>query len=268
MSYTLTLIPVIAVPAFWPQWNVCDVVNFHKCVLRRRQTAFGGEKWVPCVERWTSAPVLWPVKGICLKVWGDMDVPECGWGESCCERAGTYFKTWLFVLVKAYGDSSTTGDLSCTQPSRLETGELSSHSPSLVALGPLGLVSCTGCPVNTGLTGAMLFYFNSLFSYVLLSLSLCLNVCVFFSLSLYPPKNRRSAAWLPGKRRAMPPSLSLPLCQLYLNKYGLSWVLILNTAASILKQSKSRMFRQQGPPKVPIQLPPQHLPPFTHTYIP
>lgn len=37
VSYTLTLTPVIAVPAFWPQWNVCDVVNFHKCVLRREK---------------------------------------------------------------------------------------------------------------------------------------------------------------------------------------------------------------------------------------
>lgn len=137
----------------------------------------------------------------------------CGRGESWVEGAGTYFKTWLFVLVKACGDSSTTGDLSWTQPSRPETGELSSHPPpplSLVTLGPLGLVSCIGCPVNAGLTGAMLFHFSSLISYALLSLSLCLSVCVFFSLSLYPPKNRRSAAWLPGKRRAMPPSLSLP----------------------------------------------------------
>lgn len=134
----------------------------------------------------------------------------------------------------------------------------SNTPPPWWPLGPLVLVSYTGCPVTTGLTGAMLFYFISLFSCVLLSFSLCLNVCVFFALSLYPPKNRRSAAWLPGKRRAMPLSLSLPLCQLYLNKYGLNWALILNTAASILKQSKGRMFKQQGPPKVPIQLPPQH----------
>lgn len=32
VSYTHTLTPVIAVPAFWPQWNLCDVVNIHKCV--------------------------------------------------------------------------------------------------------------------------------------------------------------------------------------------------------------------------------------------
>lgn len=61
----------------------------------------GSEKWVPCVEYWNSAPVLWPVKGIWLNVWGDVDMPELGWGESCCEGAGTYFKTRLFVLVKA-----------------------------------------------------------------------------------------------------------------------------------------------------------------------
>lgn len=42
------------------------------------------------------------------------------------------------------------------QPSS-ETGEPSSHTPSLVAARPPGLASCTGCPVNTGLTGAMLF---------------------------------------------------------------------------------------------------------------
>lgn len=56
-----------------------------------------------------------------------------------CEGAGTYFKTRLFVLVKAHGDSSTAGDLSWTRRSS-ETGELSSHTPSLVAPGPLGLL--------------------------------------------------------------------------------------------------------------------------------
>lgn len=37
VSYALTLTPVIAVTAVWPQWNVCDVVNFHKRVLRREK---------------------------------------------------------------------------------------------------------------------------------------------------------------------------------------------------------------------------------------
>ena len=44
VSYTLTLTLVIAVLAFWPQWNVCDVVNIHKCVCNgeRMQTALRG----------------------------------------------------------------------------------------------------------------------------------------------------------------------------------------------------------------------------------
>lgn len=42
-----------------------------------------------------------------------------------------YFKTQLFVLVKAHGDTSTTGNFSWTQPSRLESRTL-----VLVALGP------------------------------------------------------------------------------------------------------------------------------------
>lgn len=211
----------------------------------------------PLCKRWTTAPVLWPVKGICLNVWTDMDVPECGWGERDCEGAGTYFKTWLFVLVKTHSDSSTTGDLSWTRPSS-ETGELSSHTPSLVAPGPLGLLSCTGCPVIRA-DWSHAFYFNLLFSSMPLCFSLCFSV--FFALSLCPPKNRRSAARLPGKRRATPLSLSLPLFQLYLNKYGLSWALILKTAASILEQSKGCMFRQQGLQKCPFSFPPSH----THT---
>lgn len=95
---------------------------------------------------------------------------------------------------------------------------------------PLGPASCSGCPVNTGFTEAVLFISTLFFLMRCSSLSLSLSSSVsasvsFFSLSLYTPpplKNRRSAARLPGKRRAMPPSLSLPLCQLYLNKYGLS----------------------------------------------
>lgn len=258
VSYTLTLTPDIAVPAFLPQWNVCDVVKIHKrvCAGDRMQTVLRGWK-VPCLKRWTTALGLWPVKGIFLSVWADMDVPECGWGERGCEGAGTYFKAWLFVLVKAHGDSSNTGDLSWTQPSS-ETGEVSSYTPSLMAPGPLGLLSCSACPVYRA-DWSHAFYFNLLFSSAPLCFSLCFSV--FFALSLCPPKNRRSAAWLPGKRRATPLSLSLPLCQLYLNKYGLSWALILKTAASILEESKGCMFRQQGPPKVPIQL----LPPHTHT---
>lgn len=40
VSNTLTLTPVIAVPAFWPQLNLCDVVNIHKCVcVQRREKA-------------------------------------------------------------------------------------------------------------------------------------------------------------------------------------------------------------------------------------
>lgn len=161
MSSTLTLTPVIAVPAFWQQRYLCDVINFHSvCWEESRQTAFRGEKWVPCVPCWTSAPVLRPVKGKCSKVCRDMNLPECGWGESCCEGVGTYFKTWLFVLVKAYGDSSTTGDLSWTQPSRLGIGGVAQAHPLPGGpLGPLVLVSYTGCPVTTGLTGAMLFFF-------------------------------------------------------------------------------------------------------------
>lgn len=53
------------------------------CWGERRQTAFGGEKWVPCAVCWIWALVLWPVKGICLEVWGDMDVWtrwKLGWG--------------------------------------------------------------------------------------------------------------------------------------------------------------------------------------------
>lgn len=37
VSYTLTLTLVIAVLAFWPQWNMCDVVNIYKCVQRRKK---------------------------------------------------------------------------------------------------------------------------------------------------------------------------------------------------------------------------------------
>lgn len=111
----------------------------------------------------------------------------------------------------------------------------------------------------------MLFlYFNPLFSCALLPFSFGLSVSVFFALSLCPPKNRRRASRLPGKRRATPLSLFLPLRQLYLNKYGLSWALLLKTAASILEQRKGCMFRQQGPSKCPFSFnicPPSH----THT---
>lgn len=58
----------------------------------------------------------------------DMNVPHRGWGGMGCEGASTYFKTWLFVLVKAHCDSSTTGDLSWMQLSS-ETGALSSCIP-------------------------------------------------------------------------------------------------------------------------------------------
>lgn len=58
-------------------------------------------------------------------------------------RAWDYFKIGLFVLVKAHGDSSTTGHLSWTQASS-ETEELSSHTPPWWPQGPSGLsYSCS-----------------------------------------------------------------------------------------------------------------------------
>lgn len=75
----------------------------------------------------------------CLKIWADLDVPEGGWSESWCEGGQvTYFKNlavclgqglwwqqhhWWFVFDIA-----------------METGDLSSSAPSLVALRPLSLV--------------------------------------------------------------------------------------------------------------------------------
>ena len=134
-------------------------------------------------------PVLWPVKGICLNVWGDADLSEHGWGERDRAGAGTYFKTWLFVLVKAHSDSSTTGHLSWTQPSSETRVKLIQAPPSMVAPGPLALESCMGCPVHTGLTGAILFFvfFSSPF-FVLVSVS--------FALSLCPPKKTQDWALL------------------------------------------------------------------------
>lgn len=97
-------------------------------------------------------------------------------------------------------------------------------------------------------------------------LSRSVSVSVSFSPCPFTPQ--KTAGVLRGCQEKEGPCLLhclSPLCQLYLNKYGLSWTLILNTAASILKQSKGCMFRQQGPPKVPIQLPPQ--PPSLHSHI-
>lgn len=202
VSYTLTHTPVIAVPAFWQQRNVCDVINFHSvCREERRQTAFRGEKWVPCVECWTSAPVLWPVKGKCLKVWGDMNLPECGWGESCCEGVGTYFKTWLFVLVKAYGDSSTTGDLSWTQPSRLGIGGLIKHTPSLVAPGApgAGLLYRLSSHYRTDWSHTFLFHLT-LFLCAALLLPLSQRLCLFCLVPL-PPKKPQECCMAARKKK-------------------------------------------------------------------
>lgn len=159
------------------------------CAGQRMHTVLRGWK-VPCVK-------LWPVKGILLNVWADMDVPKCGWGERGCEGAGTYSKARLFVLVKAHGDSSTTGDLSWTQPSS-ETGELSSHTSSLVAPGPQGLLSCTGCPVNRA-DWSHAFYFNLLFSSAPLCFSLCFSV--FFCLVPLPPKKPQECCTTARKKK-------------------------------------------------------------------
>lgn len=116
---------------------------------------------------------------------------RCGWGVRGCVGASTYFKTWLFVLVKAYCDSSTTGDLSWTQPS-CETGALSSHAPSLVAPGPLGppgrtaasiLEESKGCTLrHPGPSKVPIQLPPSTFSVLLhsLRLSWCAKVCMIY----------------------------------------------------------------------------------------
>lgn len=60
-------------------WNATDVLcgkYSHNACVRGRECRQGwrGEKWVPCAECWTPAPVLWPVKGNmfqrgCASVW-------------------------------------------------------------------------------------------------------------------------------------------------------------------------------------------------------
>lgn len=129
VSYALTLTPLIAAPAFFATMELTHWCGkYSQACVRRKENAGSveAEKWVPCVQ--ATAPVLWPVKGICLNLWGDMDVPQCGWGERGHEGAGTYFKTRLFVLVRTHGDSSNTGDLSWTRPSS-ETWRVELHTP-------------------------------------------------------------------------------------------------------------------------------------------
>lgn len=168
---------------------------------RERRQGWEGEKWVPCVERYSSSPMTCE---------GNMLERVRRYGRAFvrmrlkgCEAAGTYFKTWLYVLVKARSDSSTTGDLSWTQPSR-ETGELSSHTPSLVPSGPLDLASRTGCPVNTGLTGAMLFI--SIPS-ILLCHALSPSVSVSVSFSPCPFAPQKTAGVLQGCQEKEGPHL-------------------------------------------------------------
>lgn len=114
--------------------------------------------------------------------------------EGPVKGAGTYFKTRLFVLVKAQCDSSSTGDLSWTQPSS-KTGGSSSYThtpPSLVAPGPPGLVFCTGCPVNTGLSGAMPFLCQLALFFCTPTPTPPLSVCLFRLVPL-PPKKTAGA---------------------------------------------------------------------------
>lgn len=107
-----------------------------------------------------GGPLLWPGKKMCWDVWEDVDLSALRWGERMWDGAGTDFKTRLFVLVQTHGDSSTTGDLSWTQPSS-QTPQLSLSTPSpLLQPGPQGLVPCVGCPVHAGLVGAMHFLFQ------------------------------------------------------------------------------------------------------------
>ncbi len=69
--------------------------------------------------------------------------------------------------------------------------------------GPLGLVSCTGCPVNTGLTGAVLFYFNSF----LLRRSPSPSVSVSVSFSPCPFAPQKTAGVLHGCQEKEGPRL-------------------------------------------------------------
>lgn len=149
---------------------------------------------------------------MCDEMWMCLSVDEV---EGPVKAAGTYFKTRLFVLVKAHCDSSSTGDLSWTQPSSKNGGSSSyTHTPpSLVAPGPPGPVFCTGCPVNTGLSGAMPFLCQ-------LALFFCTTyppppfwVSVFFVLSLCPPKKPQERSTPARKKKGhtsftVSPSLS------------------------------------------------------------
>lgn len=69
---------------------------------------------------------------MCDEMWMCLSVDEV---EGPVKGAGTYFKTRLFVLVKAHCDSSSTGDLSWTQPSS-KTGGSSSYTHTPLPGGP------------------------------------------------------------------------------------------------------------------------------------
>lgn len=150
----------------------------------------GSEKWVPCVEYWNSDPVLWPVKGIWLNVWGDVDVPELGWGESCCEGAGTYFKTRLFVLVKALRWQQHHWWFVMDKDWRVGL----TH-PLWWPRGGPGASLLLRMSSQHGAHWSRAFYFNTVFpNALLLSLSLSSSVSAsvsFFSLSLYTPPSKK-----------------------------------------------------------------------------
>lgn len=74
VSHTLTLTPNNAVPGFWLQKNV-----------------WCGQKFFTSVYWTRAAPVLWPVKGICLKVWADLNVPGDDEVKVAVKRAGGLF---------------------------------------------------------------------------------------------------------------------------------------------------------------------------------
>lgn len=167
---------------------------------------------------------------MCDEMWMCLSVDEV---EGPVKGAGTYFKTRLFVLVKAHCDSSSTGNLSWTQPSS-KTGGSSSYTHTPLPGGPgasrARLLHRMSSQHRTEWSHAF-FYVNLLFSsapHTPHPPSECLS---FSSCPFAPQKNRRSAARLPGKRKATPLSPCLLLCQLYLNKYELKWTLILKTAA-------------------------------------
>lgn len=166
---------------------------------------------------------------MCDEMWMCLSVDEV---EGPVKGAGTSFKTRLFVLVKAHCDSSSTGNLSWTQPSSKTGGSSSyTHTPPWWPRGLQGSSFAQDVQSTQDWVEPCLFYVNLLFSsapHTPHPPSECLS---FSSCPFAPQKNRRSAARLPGKRKATPLSPCLLLCQLYLNKYELKWTLILKTAA-------------------------------------